>query len=406
MKSSIFAIAALAFVSSNLLPAQEWSRFRGPGGSGLSEAKGIPTTITDDSIKWEIDLAGTGHSSPVLWGDTIYLTSSEGETRHLIALDAKDGSEKWRTKHEFKPYSQHRFNDFASSTPCVDADRVYLTWTSPEGVDVIAIDHAGKPAWEKRVGKFYAKHGSAASPVLAGGHLLVGSLGETGDSFIIGLDPASGDEKWRLERESNDKGSYCTPVVREVSDGLLEVIYASTAHGITAVDPTNGKIRWEHDAEFGQRCVAAPVVSGDVIFASAGSGGGGKESAVVKIVDGKPQPAWEPSRKGLPYVPTGIASHGLMFLLNDGGVMTCTVAESGDVLWQERAVEAPYASPIIVGDKIYCCSKEGHVSVLEAGDKFKPVSSYKFPAGIYATPAVAGGRLYVRTFKKLYCIGG
>ena len=234
---------------------------------------------------------------------------------------------------------------------------------------------------------------------------MVSSLGEKDGSFIVGLEPENGEEKWRLERESNDKGSYSTPLLREAEEGVLEAIFTSTAHGITALDPKTGKVRWEHNPDFSQRCVGGPVISGETIFASAGSGGGGKESTVIRVKDGKVEAAWEASRKGLPYVPTGVAFKGLIFLLNDGGVMTCTRASDGEILWQERAVGAPYASPIVIGDKIYCCSKEGELAVLEATDKFKPVSSYKFPDGIYATPAVAGGKLYVRTFSKLYCIG-
>ncbi len=398
--------AALVAIFASPLNAQDWTRFRGPGGSGLSDAGGIPAAPDADAIRWETDLPGTGHSSPVLWGDTLFLTASEDGKRALLAIDAATGDEKWRRDHEFTPYNQHRFNDYASSTACVDAERVYLSWTSPDGVQALAYRHDGEPAWKVTLGKFSAQHGSAASPVLAGGHLLVASLGEAGGSFIVGLDPATGDEKWRLERESSDKGSYCTPIVRELDGGGEEAIYTSTAHGITSIDPATGAVRWEHPTDFSQRCVAAPVVSGDIVFSSAGSGGGGKESCVVNIANGKPQDAWEAGRKGLPYVPSGIAFKGLLFLLNDGGVMTCIRASDGEELWQERAVGAPYASPIIVGDTIYCCSKEGELATLKASDKFEPVGSYTFPDGIYATPAVAGGKMYIRTFSKLYCVGG
>jgi outer membrane protein assembly factor BamB len=388
--------------------SQEWAQFRGPGASGLSEAKGIPAKISDKNIRWSRDLPGTGHSSPVLWGTTIFLTATDGEAggvRYILALDAKNGEEKWRNKQPFGVYRQHRFNDYSSSTPCCDASGVYVTWTSPKGVEVVAMDHAGKQRWSKVLGKFYAKHGSSASPVLAGGALIIGSHGENGASFIAGLDPESGKEKWRIKRESNDKGAYSTPVTRRAHDGILELVFSSTAHGITALNPANGKIRWEHDAGFSQRCVGGPVISGNTIFVAAGSGQGGKESAVVNVSDGKPMVAWEAGLKGLPYVPTGLSFKGLMFLLNDGGIMTCRRAKDGEILWQERVVGAPYSSPICINDKIYCCSKEGDLNVLLASDKLEPVSSYRFPEGIYATPAVAGGNLFIRTFSKLYCIG-
>jgi outer membrane protein assembly factor BamB len=387
---------------------QEWTQFRGPGASGHSEAKGIPEKISEKNIKWSSRLPGTGHSSPVLWENTIFLTATDGDAggvRYVIALDAGNGKEKWRNKQAFDTYRQHRFNDYSSSTPCCDGQSVYVAWTSAEGVEVVALDHAGKQRWSKTLGKFYAKHGSSASPVLAGGSLIIGSHGENGASFIAGLDPESGDEKWRLKRKSNDKGAYSTPVMRKAHDGVLELVFSSTAHGITALNPESGKIRWEHDAGFSQRCVGGPVISGNTIFVAAGSGSGGKESAVVNINDGKPEIAWEAGLKGLPYVPTGLSFKGLLFLLNDGGIMTCRRANDGRVLWQERVIGPPYSSPVCINDKIYCCSKEGELNVLLASDKLEPVSSYRFPEGIYATPAVARGNLFVRTFSKLYCIG-
>lgn len=407
MKTRFFSLSVLIALIGTV-SAQEWTRFRGPGGAGLTDTKGIPTDLSGDAIQWAVELGGTGHSSPVLWGDTVFLTmtSPESDNRQVVALEGGTGKIKWRVDHPLNKYKQHKFNDYASATPCCDAENVYVSWTSPEGVDVFAISHAGKPVWSKRIGKFYAKHGSSASPVLAGGLVVVGSFGETGDSFIAGLDPKTGDERWRLKRESNDKGSYVTPLLRKADDGKEELIFASTAHGLTAVNPADGKIRWEHDAGFSQRCVGGPVISGNTIFLAAGSGGGGKQSTVIEVKGGMPKVAWEAGLKGLPYVPTGLAKDGLFYLLNDGGLMTCRREKDGEVLWQERVVDAPYASPICIGEHIYCFSKKGDAAVLKLGETYQPVAQSKFDEGIYATPAIANGKMYLRTFTKLYCIGG
>ena len=333
------------------------------------------------------------------------LSSKESPgTRYVMALSLEDGSVKWRNEQEHEVYRHHRFNDFSSSTPCCDEKRVYVTWTSPKGVEALALDHNGKELWKIKLGNFYAKHGSSASPVLAKNTLVIGSHGEEGKSYIVGLNPKNGVERWRINRESNDKGAYSTPVFRTADDGTQELIFSSTAHGITAIDPSSGKIRWEHDAGFSQRCVGGPIISGDTIFVSAGSGSGGKESAVVRVKSKKPTIAWEAGLKGLPYVPTGISHEGMIFLLNDGGVMTCRSAKDGKIHWQERVVGAPYSSPIIINDKIYCCSKEGELNVVKAANKLETVSSYKFDDGIYASPAVAKGNLLIRTFSKLFCI--
>ena len=406
MNFKLFAVfLVLSFI--NYTFGKEWTQFRGPGTSGHSSDKAIPSNITKNEIKWTIDLPGTGHSSPVIWDKTVFLTLSSKDSpgsRYVMALSLVDGSIKWQNKQEHQVYRQHRFNDFSSSTPCCDEKRVYVTWTSPKGVEALALDHQGKELWKIKLGNFYAKHGSSASPVLAGNTLVVGSHGEEGKSYIVGLNPENGVERWRINRESNDKGAYSTPVFRTADDGTQELIFSSTAHGITAIDPSSGKIRWEHDAGFSQRCVGGPIISGDTIFVSAGSGSGGKESAVVRVKSKQPTVAWEAGLKGLPYVPTGISHKGMIFLLNDGGVMTCRSAKDGKIYWQERVVGAPYSSPIIINDKVYCCSKEGELTVIKASDKLEPVSSYKFDDGIYASPAVENGNLLIRTFSKLYCI--
>ena len=406
MNFKLLSVFSVLFVINNAF-GSEWTQFRGPGTSGHSSDETIPSTITKNVIKWTFDLPGTGHSSPVVWGQTVFMTLSSKEspgTRYVMALSLEDGSIKWRNKQEHEVYRQHRFNDFSSSTPCCDEKRVYVTWTSPKGVEALALDHNGKELWKIKLGNFYAKHGSSASPVLAKNTLVIGSHGEEGKSYIVGLNPENGVERWRINRESNDKGAYSTPVFRTADDGTQELIFSSTAHGITAIDPSSGKIRWEHDAGFSQRCVGGPIISGDTIFVSAGSGSGGKESAVVRVKSKKPTIAWEAGLKGLPYVPTGISHEGMIFLLNDGGVMTCRSAKDGKIHWQERVVGAPYSSPIIINDKIYCCSKEGELNVVKAANKLETVSSYKFDDGIYASPAVAKGNLLIRTFSKLYCI--
>jgi len=406
MNFKLLSVFFVLFVINNAF-GSEWTQFRGPGTSGHSSDETIPSTITKNVIKWTFDLPGTGHSSPVVWDQTVFMTLSSKEspgTRYVMALSLEDGSVKWRNEQEHEVYRHHRFNDFSSSTPCCDEKRVYVTWTSPKGVEALALDHNGKELWKIKLGNFYAKHGSSASPVLAKNTLVIGSHGEEGKSYIVGLNPENGVERWRINRESNDKGAYSTPVFRTADDGTQELIFSSTAHGITAIDPSSGKIRWEHDAGFSQRCVGGPIISGDTIFVSAGSGSGGKESAVVRVKSKKPTIAWEAGLKGLPYVPTGISHKGMIFLLNDGGVMTCRSAKDGKIHWQERVVGAPYSSPIIINDKIYCCSKEGELNVVKAANKLETVSSYKFDDGIYASPAVAKGNLLIRTFSKLYCI--
>jgi len=150
MKNKVFRILLKISLFTSILElssAQEWTQFRGPGTSGHSPEKGIPETIQKNNIKWSIELPGSGHSSPVLWGDTVFLTVTDKESsglRYIIAFSSKNGKEKWRNKQPYQVYKQHRFNNFSSSTPCCDAKRIYVTWTSPDGVEALALDHNGK----------------------------------------------------------------------------------------------------------------------------------------------------------------------------------------------------------------------------------------------------------------------
>src|SRR6266404_5295302 len=148
--------------------AQEWTRFRGPNGTGISPAKTIPTRITDADINWKIELPGTGHSSPVLWGERLFLTATGDKSGGLSVLcfNARDGRQLWRRDFSLTPFSHHKFNSFASSTPAVDAERVYVVWNEPDHYMLTALDHDGKDVWQRDFGPFVSQHGSGISPIV------------------------------------------------------------------------------------------------------------------------------------------------------------------------------------------------------------------------------------------------
>jgi outer membrane protein assembly factor BamB len=409
-RMKLFLILCLgSLFTCSLSFSQEWTRFRGENGLGISSATTIPTQITEKDYNWNVELPGSGHSSPVIWGDKIFLTGvsreKEGE-RSLFCVSSKDGSILWEEKENFQTYNQHKFNSFAASTPTVDAERVYLSWTSPDGRDVIAFDHQGKQVWKVNVGKFFADHGSSASPVLLDGVLVVCNEHEAADSFIAGLDPKTGKELWRLKRETSVKASYATPAVFTPIGGTAQLVTTSTAHGLSGIDPKTGKVVWNFNPEFTERCVSSPVIVGDVIFITSGSGGGGKDSVAVRVgKDNKVEKLFQ-MRKRIPYVPTGVGYEGHFYLLNDSGLLACVTAEEGKVLWEERVTDGCYSSPISINGYIYCISREGLLGVAKASNMFTLISEHKFPEGVDAVPAVAGGKMYVRTTNRLISIGG
>jgi outer membrane protein assembly factor BamB len=388
---------------------QEWTRFRGPDGTGIGQGASIPLSFTEADYHWKVKLPGPGHSSPVLWGDRIFLTCThdDREQREVVCLDANSGQTLWSAKMPFTPYRHNRQNSFAASTPAVDAERVYVNWISGGTFVALALDHAGNTLWRREMGEFKARHGAGASPIALGGLMIVGNDNmET--SFLAGLNGKTGETVWQINRDSK-MTSYITPAVYRPKEGSPEVIFVSEANGMTGVDPVSGQQKWESDKLFTLKSVASPVVAGSVIFATAGAGGAGRESAAVRPGDtltGRgTQVAWQLERD-LPYVPTPIAIGEHLYILSDAGTMTCVVAATGEQVWQEDLDGRFYASPVCVNGWIYLVTRDGEVIVLEAGPEYKVLAKSTLPEISDATPAIANGRMYIRTLNHLICIGG
>src|SRR2546426_8356605 len=168
--------AASLIVCAFTITAQDWARFRGPNGTGISQAKGLPTKISDGDLNWKVELPGTGHSSPVLWGERIFLTTTGDKSGGIsvLCLDAKDGLVVWRRDFSLSPFPRHEFNSYASSTPAVDADRVYVVWNEPEHYRLAALDHDGTLAWQRDFGPFVSQHGCGTSPIVYQGKVILG----------------------------------------------------------------------------------------------------------------------------------------------------------------------------------------------------------------------------------------
>jgi len=247
-------------------------------------------------------------------------------------------------------------------------------------------------------------HGGGASPVLIDGVLVVPNDTEERKSFLVGLDPATGEERWRRRRDT-DKGAFATPVAYR-DEGGTQVIFASTAHGVTSLDPATGELLWEVDGLFSDRCVATPVVVGNLVFTTAGSGGGGKESAAVHIPEHGEQARLQyRARRALPYVPSPVAHGARIFTFSDGGVVSCLRAETGAAVWSERVDGEFFGSPIVVDERIYAISKAGVLFCVAAGDEFRLLGTSELGEESNATPAVAGGMLFLRTDRHLIAVG-
>jgi len=230
-----------------------------------------------------------------------------------------------------------------------------------------------------------------------------------GVSSLIAVDKLTGKTAWQIPRESA-MVPYSTPCVRVLENGGEELIFNSTSHGITAVDPETGKINWELPKLVDKRSVSSPVIlPNGLITISCGSGGGGNYLLAVHPTDEKSPMAGKTAfkvDKTAPYVPTPIALGSRLFLLTDAGIAVCVDANSGEIVKQKRIGGTYYGSPICVNGKLYAANTGGEMVVISADDELEQLASNPLGEYSHSTPAVAHGRLYVRTYQHLLCIGG
>jgi outer membrane protein assembly factor BamB len=399
--------------------AQEWTRFRGPNGTGIGHAA-VPSKISEADLQWKVELPGTGHSSPVLWGDRIFLTSTGDKSGGLsvFALDANNGRLIWRRDFSLTPFPRHQFNSYASSTPAVDADRVYVSWNEPEHYMLAALDHQGKTIWQRDLGPFVSQHGCGISPIIYRDKIILGNEQDdvklvkehprSGESFIVAVNAKTGQTVWKTPRQSAVV-AYSTPCIYERKDGRPEIIFASQGHGIYAADPDTGQIIWEYDQAFDKRSVSSPIIAGDIIIGSCGSGGGGNFATAIKAPapagTGKAELAYQ-IKKSAPYVPTGVVYGDLAWLWSDSGILTCLQASTGDIRYQERVGGDFFGSPVWIDGRLFGVSTTGEIVVVQASDKFNVLHRYALHELCHSSPAVARGRFFVRTEKHLWSFGG
>ena len=440
LSPALFAFGALA-------DDANWPRFRGPNGGGIGAAANVPIQWTTNDYNWVVKLPGVGHSSPVVWGARLFVTCGEPATgkRMILCLDVATGRTLWQRDYESKTFSQNGDNSYATATPAVDVDGIVLTWTTPDQVTVLALDNAGHETWRRDLGKYVCIHGSGASPIILEDLVMLdndqedpkalppsvyakpGAPKSAGSSFLIGLDRKTGQTRWQLERATS-QAAYVTPCIYRSDGGKPEIILASTLHGVTGVEAATGKVNWELDKVlrdhvdsatgktnrqeeplFTERCISSPIVAEGLVFASEGRGSAGVRMVAVrpglKAKDNPPALAFEIT-KAIPLVPTPLVKDGRLYLWADNGMVTCARIATGEILWREKVSGSFYSSPVWVNDRLYCAAKNGEVVILAAADQFQLVGRVLLGEKCFATPALAGGVMYWRTYSQVFSLGG
>ncbi len=406
-----FAVLFVA-VCISPLSAQEWTRFRGPNGSGVSQAK-IPGTWEASDYNWKIDLPGVGHGSPVVWRDRIYLISADPKsgTRYVLCINAADGKKIWTKEYTGVPHHLHALNSYASCTPAVDADGIYVAWSDPDHTVLKALSHDSEEKWSVDMGPWVSQHGFGTSPMIIDDLVIITKSqedpkradgGTPGESFMLAVDRKTGEKKWQTKR-ATDTTSYSVPAIRELATGKKELISCSTGEGIFALDPQTGNQKWALPV-FTMRTVSSPQLAGNLVIGTTGSGGGGNYVVAIKPGE-KPEEVYRIKTQA-PYVPTPVINGDLMFLWFEGGIVTCVDAKTGEKHWQQRIGGKFWGSPVIAGDKVYNVSEAGEVIVLAADKTFKEFGRMQLGEGSHSTPAISGGRMYLRTYSKLFSLGG
>ena len=415
--------------------ATPWPGWRGPGGQGIATSEAPLEWGVEKNVLWKAKIEGRGHSSPIVWKDRIFLTTSvEGDsldeptapvhtfggqefkhpqavgsdhehTFKVIAIDATSGDLQWSKIAYTGPVfdDRHSESSYASPTPVTDGKRLY-TYFGSEGLFAHSFD--GELVWTTDIGDIASVGlGVGTSPVLADGLIIVQADEDSGDkSFIVGLDAESGEQVWRTERPV--QASWTTPLV-QAFEGTTQVITSGNEF-VIAYDAADGREIWRSEG-LKANAIHVPMVTDDIVVFSTGYPQ--KRTFALRLgsegtIETKDR-LWE-YPKGTGYVPSNLLADGRLYLTNDGGVITCLDARTGEVIYEggRPPVRGKLtASLVAAGDRILTINENGDAVWFKAGAKYEVLATNELDEPVYATPAVAGGRIYIRGNQHLYAIG-
>lgn len=416
-KLSIRSLLIIAVLVGLTWPAgaANWPRFRGPNGTGIAADKDIPVQWSEgNGILWKVPLPGLGNSSPIIWGDRMYVqsASADAKERYLLCLNTADGHIIWKRSVPGAKATTHQKNTLASSTPATEGERIYTLFWDGNEVGLYAFDLAGNMVWQTPLGKFTSQHGAGASPMVYQDKVFLMN-DQDGAAEIISLESKTGKVVWRASRKPF-RACYSTPFLLQKGDQPAELIVASTA-GITSYQPHTGQENWNWNwttfTNMALRTVGSPVYSQGMIFAPSGDGGGARHLVAIKA-EGKGDitatpPVWEWKKaRPFPYVPCLIPWGDHLYFVNDRGDAGCAVAKTGEIVWLKEQISGSItSSPILIDGKVYAVSEDGNAFVFAAKPTFELLGKSTFGEDVRSTPAVADGRLYYRGKNHLFCIG-
>lgn len=428
---ALLALGSLVGVSGQQVPDAErsWPQWRGPHFTGVSTTANPPITWSETkNILWKAPLPGRGNSTPVVWGDRLFVTSAvpagvTGDAQHaprggnpargmhrfvVMALDRKTGKPVWeRTVREQEPHEGSHFDNgtWASSSPITDGQRVYAYF---ESFGLYAFDMSGKPLWEKDLGdkRMRNQFGEGSTPVLHGNTLVVVWDHLNGESFVTAIDARDGKQLWRVPRMEID--TWATPLVLVVN-GRPQVVVPAMRR-VRAYDLENGSVVWESDG-LTMNPIPSPVFEDGILILM--SGFQGNDLKAIRVadakgnIDGTGAILWTMDRD-TPYVPSPLLYEGILyFLKSNNGIVTAVDATSGKPHYAQQRLEGVpnvFGSPVGARGRVYFPGREGATVVIKSGPAFEVLARNTLDDSFDASPALVDNVMYLRGYKSLYAI--
>lgn len=404
--SGIVLVGGLLVQSAFAVAPADWPGWRGPTADGQALAgQSAPLKWSEtENVRWRAPVRGKGHGSPTVVGSHVYLATADGEEQLVLCFDRATGKPVWETVvHRGKLDARgHRNTSLASSTVTWDGAQLYINFFHDGAIHTSALTPAGKIVWQRRVSDYVIHQGFGSSPVVHDNIVLV-TADHKGGGTLAGLDKRTGEIVWREARPKI--ANYASPAIVTVA-GRTQMVVAG-CNLVSSFDPASGRKLWEIAGSTEETVVTA-VTDGQRIFVS---GGYPKNHTIAVEADGSGRIAWQNGTRL--YVPSMLVRDGHVFAILDTGHAVCWKSDTGDELWREKVDRDFYASPVMLGTRIYATSQRGLTSVFEATPgNFKLLAQNQLGDEAFASPAICGNQIFLRAAKKgeprqemLWCIG-